>query len=153
MTIYSFFSNSKTVVLTNYIRKRIIYYKLKNKRKNSLKIKKKNTFKRLKEIEYKSDNLFKVTQLDNEYENIDLANPKEAQLVYSDVKLENAQQEKPFELDPSFLPSKRDFFLYTIAEHEMLTKKTFSYKKKPKNPTAMLAKLSRSDPNLSIKSV
>lgn len=130
------------------MRKRIIYYRIKSRRKNSLKIKKHNNFKRLKEIEYKSSNIFKVTQLDNDYENIDLTSKQTS----DKFKTEEKEIEKPFEFDDSFLPSKRDFFLYTIAEHEQLTKKTFSYKKKPKNPT-LLAKLSKSDPNLSIKAV
>lgn len=81
----------------------------------------------------------------NEYENIDLSKPSETSTV-----TDSENEQKYFDFDDNILPPKRDFFLYTIAEHEQLTKKTFSYKKRYKNST-MVSKLSKSDPNISNK--
>ena len=51
------------------------------------------------------------------------------------------------EFDFNFLPPKSDFFLYTVHEHQMLTKKTFGYKKKLYN-SLLSSSLSKSDSNI-----
>jgi len=66
---------------------------------------------------------------------------------------ENLETAKTFtnafnEFDFDYNPPKSDFFLYTIAEHQMLTKKTFGYKKKLYN-SFMNRNLSKSDSNIS----
>ena len=61
-------------------------------------------------------------------------------------KIENHETNENFEFD--YKPPKGDFFLYTIHEHQMLTKKTFGYKKKLYN-TLLSKNLSKSDSNIS----
>ena len=81
---------------------------------------KRHSFKRLKD-----ESLFKVTQLDytnNDYENIDLSARPDLNTSGVSSILSNETQVDTFDFD--FLPPKRDFFLYTIAEHEHLTKPT-----------------------------
>jgi hypothetical protein len=102
--------------------------------------------------ESKAKNLFKVTQIDfsNDYENIDLEMKTRIEALKTEDGKEmskcNISQDN-FEFDFNFLPPKRDFFLYTITEHENLTKKTFSFKKKNKN-LKVCSVLSKSDSNL-----
>ena len=107
---------------------------------------KRHSFKRLKD-----ESLFKVTQLDytnNDYENIDLSARPDLNTSGVSSILSNETQVDTFDFD--FLPPKRDFFLYTIAEHEHLTKKTFSYKKRNKNLN-ITTTLSKSDSNIARK--
>ncbi len=54
------------------------------------------------------------------------------------------QTNETFEFDFNF--PKSDFFLYTIHEHQMLTKKKFSYKKRLYN--TLSSNLSKSDSNI-----
>ena len=48
-----------------------------------------------------------------------------------------------------FLPSRKEFFLYTIDEHQLQMKRTFTAKKKVRDLNCS-AKLSKSDTNLAI---
>jgi hypothetical protein len=50
-----------------------------------------------------------------------------------------------------FLPSRKEFFLYTIDEHQMRTQKTFTARKKVKDVSrGSASKMSKSDTNLAI---
>ena len=96
-----------------------------------------------------------MTQIDfaNDYENIDLAmklwhDNLAKKTEDEEIEIENGDSnQNNFEFEFNFLPPKRDFFLYTITEHENLTKKTFSFKKKNKN-SKISSVLSKSDSNL-----
>jgi hypothetical protein len=58
-----------------------------------------------------------------------------------------------FDNPDMFLPSRREFFLYTINEHQILTNKTLTAKKKiANNPNYVqnVKKMSKSDPNLEL---
>jgi hypothetical protein len=58
------------------------------------------------------------------------------------------RQELSFEFDFNFRPLRSDFFLYTIHEHQLLTKKKFGYKKRIYNSLLSSSNLSKSDSNI-----
>ena len=60
-------------------------------------------------------------------------------------KAQKEAAEGSFEFD--YTPPKGSFFLYTIHEHQMLTNKTFGYKKKLYN-SFLSGNLSKSDSNI-----
>lgn len=99
-------------------------------------------FKRLEEkgIEFdvtKSSSPSKLLSKNDKCESIQIS-------TLSYPKVDN-QNNETFEFD--YTPPKGDFFLYTIHEHQMLTKKTFGYKKKLYN-TLLSKNLSKSDSNI-----
>ena len=72
--------------------------------------------------------------------------------IYSNTSQASDYNEDPIQNKSIeyFLPPRRDFFLYTIHEHEIQTKKVFGFKKKPSN-LSKTSELSKSDSNLEIK--
>jgi hypothetical protein len=71
--------------------------------------------------------------------------------IISTSNLDEDPYENFFENPCLFLPSRREFFLYTIDEHQMQMKRTFTAKKKVSDLSHNFAKkLSKSDTNLAI---
>ena len=73
--------------------------------------------------------------------------PVSASCCQEDLGDAKNQSNTMLDFDFNYSPPKGDFFLYTIAEHQMLTKKTFGYKKKLYS-SFMSRNLSKSDSNI-----
>ncbi len=64
--------------------------------------------------------------------------------------VKNESNTTSLDFDFNYTPPKGDFFLYTIAEHQMLTNKTFGYKKRLYS-SFLSRNLSKSDSNIAAK--
>lgn len=116
--------------MINYLRKLIHYQRARHRRKVLIKVKKSKT----KDL--------KINNQKKEPQNNCIVEESKENSYPNEAFFEQAES--------NFMPPKREFFLYTINEHEVLTNKIFTAKKKLSNNLTSTSKLSKSDTNLSI---
>ncbi len=134
------------IILIKYTWKLASMRKAKKKRRNTLRLKKELRAKN-KKIEKSTSNITTNDESAKQNQQLQISTISNTQDNENDTVLNKSVE--------YFLPPKREFFLYTIHEHEIQTKKVFAFKQKQqmqssdkKHLIGLNRSISKSDSNL-----